>query len=386
MRKTSSNRRSRQEAGTNDGQHCDVNPETTEQQLLTPLPSFRIKSLLRSPTGSIMLLLVGAAYLSTGNIAASRHYHGANVNITTTSVLPKTRQLDATDQQWMATLQEQTKTINATQHYRHAIALEDEYKTLLLPLLRNLTNLEQQVDSPPQKLLPEPYVNEVKVRIAGHCKRRQCTLIWDGYARAMASGDILYDVLMANVPGAIAEVGVWRGGMSAYFQGILLATKEEQKRDLWLIDSFQGLPQVDAMTSSHDKSNAIWNSDLNQSSWAGQLAVGEKLVWRKLNRLGLLKPDNVKFLSGFIQDSLPTWGVSTLAFLRIDVDIYSATYDALHFLYPRLSVGGAILFDDWKFEYSREAILNYRKEHGIMTPIQFLSGCVDSMAYWIKEE
>jgi hypothetical protein len=338
------------------------------------------------------MFLVGAFYLSSGSISTSRHaYHGATIQATTTSVSSPTtmRQLNGTDQQWMAALQEQVKTINATQQYRHALALEDKYTTFLLPLLRNLTNVleQQQVDSPTkQKLLPEPYRNELKIRIAGYCKRRQCMLIWDGYARAMASGDILYDMLSkANVPGAVAEVGVWRGGMSAYLQGILMATDQTHQRDLWLIDSFQGLPQVDAMTSSHDKSNAIWNSDLNQSSWVGQLAVGEKLVWRKLNRLGLLKPGNVKFLPGFIQDSLPTWGVSTLAFLRIDVDIYSATYDALHFLYPRLSVGGAVLFDDWKFEYSREAILNYRKEHGIMTPIQFLPGCVDPMAYWIKE-
>jgi hypothetical protein len=71
--------------------------------------------------------------------------------------------------------------------------------------------------------------------------------------------------------------------------------------------------------------------------------------------------------------------------LRVDVDIYSATYDALHYLYPRITKGGAVLFDDWKFGYSREAVMNYRKEHGITTPVEFLIGTNDPMAYWIKE-
>mmetsp|Transcript_34227 Transcript_34227/g.72061 ORF Transcript_34227/g.72061 Transcript_34227/m.72061 type:complete len:95 (+) Transcript_34227:124-408(+) len=72
-------------------------------------------------------------------------------------------------------------------------------------------------------------------------------------------------------------------------------------------------------------------------------------------------------------------------FLRIDVDIYSATYDALHYLYPRLSSGGAVLFDDWKFEYSRQAVEDYQKKYDIETTVKFLPGCVDPMAYWIKE-
>lgn len=100
---------------------------------------------------------------------------------------------------------------------------------------------------------------------------------------------------------------------------------------------------------------------------------------------------NVHFLEGFVQDTLPHWPSSTaetprpIALLRIDVDIYSATYDALHYLYPHLVSGGAVLFDDWKLGYSREAIVNYRTKHNITTPVEFLEGCVDPMAYWIKE-
>ena len=68
--------------------------------------------------------------------------------------------------------------------------------------------------------------------------------------------------------------------------------------------------------------------------------------------------------------------------LRIDVDIYSATYDTLHYLYPRLSLGGAVLIDDWKYSYAREAIVDFRRARNITAPIRFLPGTVDPMAYW----
>ena len=63
-----------------------------------------------------------------------------------------------------------------------------------------------------------------------------------------------------------------------------------------------------------------------------------------------------------------------------------ATYDALHYLYPRLHRGGAVLFDDYKLNYSAAAIHDYRSHHHIATEIRFLPGTVDPMAYWIKGE
>lgn len=36
-----------------------------------------------------------------------------------------------------------------------------------------------------------------------------------------------------------------------------------------------------------------------------------------------------------------------LALVRIDADAYDGVRDALESLYPRLSVGGAVIIDDW---------------------------------------
>jgi hypothetical protein len=282
---------------------------------------------------------------------------------------------------------------------RRALAAREvvvsQYEHQSLPGFLYLQLLLRVLTTGLHKKLPEPVVNRRKQRTNnGGCNHhakimgRWCLLTWDGWARAMATGDVLYDVLQRNVQGAVVEVGVWRGGMCAYLQGMLKLTGQAQQgRELWLIDSFQGLPPEDMMRSTNDRfSNSSYNSANQQAEWAGQLSFGRNGIADNFDFLDLLLP-NVHFLEGFIQQTLLDWNnVSRLAFLRIDVDIYSATYDALHFLYPKLSRGGAVLFDDWKLPYSKEAILNYRKEHNITTPVQFLPGCADPMAYWIKEE
>jgi len=270
--------------------------------------------------------------------------------------------------------------------YKHPSALDLPAWLFLKLLLRTLTNDELFV-----RRLDEPALGKwkkYKGRANTGCdeKKPNCILNWDGWARAMATADVLLDVLERKVPGAVVEVGVFKGGMSAYLQGMLLATGEATAgREMWLVDSFQGLPPTELMESKHDASQSAYNSAKDQESWAGKLSVGVETVFNNLERVGILDAGNVHYLEGWVQDTLPGWDVSEIAFLRIDVDIYSATYDTLHFLYPKVHRGGAVLFDDHKFPYAREAVDNYRKENNITTPIEFLPGCVDPMSYWIKE-
>lgn len=167
---------------------------------------------------------------------------------------------------------------------------------------------------------------------------------------------------------------------------MLLVSGEAAKgREMWLVDSFAGLPPPTRMTSQNDKSANEFNSKKDQGKWAKKLSYGLYAVRNNLQWAGLLDAGNVHFLEGYVEDTLPGWTADKIAFLRVDVDIYSATYDTLHYLYPKLQKGGAVLFDDHKYEYAREAVYTYRKEHGIDTPIQFLPGTKDPMAYWFKE-
>ena len=71
--------------------------------------------------------------------------------------------------------------------------------------------------------------------------------------------------------------------------------------------------------------------------------------------------------------------------------MYASIYETLDALYPKLSVGGYVVFDDWKFLQARAAITTYRATHNISSPIwssdmslapPFKS--IDRMAFWRK--
>lgn len=56
--------------------------------------------------------------------------------------------------------------------------------------------------------------------------------------------DCMRDVLKNNVPGDFLEGGVWRGGMTILMRGALKAYGAAD-RNVWVVDSFCGLPQPD---------------------------------------------------------------------------------------------------------------------------------------------
>ena len=58
-----------------------------------------------------------------------------------------------------------------------------------------------------------------------------------------------------------------------------------------------------------------------------------------------------------------------LALLRIDADAYDGVLDALDGAYHRLSVGGAVVIDDWHLGGARAAVHGFRRRFNITAPI-----------------
>jgi hypothetical protein len=175
------------------------------------------------------------------------------------------------------------------------------------------------------------------------------------------------DVLRNNVPGDLVEAGVWRGGMTVFMRGLLSAYEDTQRR-VWVVDSFAGLPALDK-----DRESFAWK--------AGDMAVSLDEVKANFARYGLLD-DRVHFLKGFFSDTLPEAPLSSIAILRIDADLYQSTLDVLTNLYPKLSIGGYAIFDDFRnLPDCRKAILEYREQNGIVDQIE----SIDTRAvYWKK--
>lgn len=199
---------------------------------------------------------------------------------------------------------------------------------------------------------------------------------WDGYRR-MSMMECLFDCVLADdVPGDLVEAGVWMGGMTIFFAGLLQANGASE-RAVWNLDSFEGIPLKGDMELEKYPEDRPW-----AEVWEGKHNCSLQEVKTNFERFGLLN-DNVRFVKGLFKDVLPNSPIERIAVLRIDADLYLSTLQALEFLYPRLSPGGYVVFDDWKFEPVRRAIGHFREEHGIRAIMQF-GDTLDPIPYWQK--
>ncbi len=178
------------------------------------------------------------------------------------------------------------------------------------------------------------------------------------------------DVINRGVPGDFIETGVWRGGACIFMRGVL-KVRGVNDRTVWVSDSFAGLPEADAAKHPYDH-----QLNLHQ---AAALAVSLEVVQENFARYGLLDRQ-VRFLKGWFRDTLPQAPIERLAILRLDGDHYESTMDALESLYPKLSVGGYVIVDDFDaVEGCSIAISDFRREHGIADAVQAIAG---GGAYW----
>lgn len=169
------------------------------------------------------------------------------------------------------------------------------------------------------------------------------------------------DVLLRDVPGDFIECGVWRGGATIFMRAMLKAYGDAERR-VWVADSFQGLPAPDARNFPADSGD--------QHHRYEQLAIGLEQVKANFKRYGLLD-EQVRFLPGWFKDTLPSAPIDKLAVLRADGDMYESTIQILENLYPKLSVGGYCIIDDYgAVPGCREATEDYRRQHGITEPLQ----------------
>jgi O-methyltransferase len=171
------------------------------------------------------------------------------------------------------------------------------------------------------------------------------------------------DVLQRGVPGDFIETGVWRGGATIFMRAALEAYGDTTRR-VWVADSFKGLPPPDPRFPA-DTGNTLWSDS--------RLAASVDQVKANFARYGLLD-DRIRFLVGWFRDTLPNAPIDQLSIVRLDGDLYESTMDGLRSLYPKLSVGGYLIIDDYRVEAlgCRQAVDEFRAEHDITEPIQVI--------------
>ncbi len=144
--------------------------------------------------------------------------------------------------------------------------------------------------------------------------------------------------------------------------GRFLKAYGDRTRLVWVADSFKGLPKPDKR----------YPQDADDPHWKLSHTLGITLEQVKTNfsRYGLLD-EQVRFLVGWFEDTLPAAPINQLAVLRMDGDMYSSTIQSLRSLYHKLSTGGYAIVDDYgNLAPCRQAVDDFRVEQKITEPLR----------------
>lgn len=180
-------------------------------------------------------------------------------------------------------------------------------------------------------------------------------------------------VFADRIPGDFLEAGVCQGGAAIFLRALQVAFGEGD-RVTWVADSFQGLPPPSLPQDT--------DMDFTESRFPW-LAMSEATVKENFRTYDLLS-DQVRFIAGWFEDSLPNTPTGPLALLRIDADLYKSTLDVLEALHERVSLGGYVIIDDYgAFAPCREATDEFRQRLGITAPLRRIDW---SGVFWRKEK
>ena len=149
---------------------------------------------------------------------------------------------------------------------------------------------------------------------------------------------------LEEVPGAAAELGVYRGFFARCINQLM------PQRKLYLFDSFEGFAEgacaVDSFQAAH-RNTAV-----------------EKVM------AIMPYPDSITVKPGFFPESLE--GLEErFCLVSLDVDFYRGTLDGLRYFWPRLERGGYLMLHDWgspKLPGVAKALRDYEAELGYKIP------------------
>lgn len=171
-----------------------------------------------------------------------------------------------------------------------------------------------------------PWQTDVEFqRISRATRRHTLVDVWRRYELWSLVGELV------DVPGSILEVGVWRGGT-----GALLATRASElgiTDPVFLCDTWRGVVKTTEVDTyyrdgKHDDASV-------------------DVVAALMRDLGLT---NVELLEGTFPDETGEQVADRrFRLCHCDVDVYESARGVLDWVWPRLSAGGVVVFDDYGF-------------------------------------
>lgn len=147
-----------------------------------------------------------------------------------------------------------------------------------------------------------------------------------------------------NIPGDLAELGVYKGDFAQYLNRYMPDKK------LYLFDTFQGFDPKDKRQEKILKNNNRFDD-----------TSLEEVLAKMTNK------ENVIIKKGYFPNSLEGLE-STFCFVSLDADLYNPILEGLDYFYPRLEKGGYIFIHDvgtLAWPGCKKAVDEYCKIHEI---------------------
>ena len=183
--------------------------------------------------------------------------------------------------------------------------------------------------------------------------------------RIFALRQSVLHILKHNVPGDVVECGVWKGGSMMAVARTLLAGGDTT-RNLHLFDTFEGMSSPTAADVNYRGETApdLLSQSQNSTDWIRACGPLDE-VKENMAATGY-PPDQVAYVKGRVEDTIPQYAPDRIALLRLDTDWYESTRHELDHLYPRLSPNGILIIDDYgHWTGAKKAVDEYLEELGI---------------------
>ena len=119
-------------------------------------------------------------------------------------------------------------------------------------------------------------------------------------------------------------------------------------RNLYLFDTFEGMPKPGGVDVSFNGTKAIQLFDEQKvTDDSSALCYASLEEVKDIVFSSGYDKTKIHFIKGKVEDTLPDNAPEVISLLRLDTDWYESTMCELVHLFPRLSPGGVIIIDDY---------------------------------------
>jgi O-methyltransferase len=229
--------------------------------------------------------------------------------------------------------------------------------------------------SPKNKWQIRPILSEIKTAVSN-------PLMYPIYKKFSGytmfnSYPYIQNLLLAQkvkVDGCVVECGTWRGGMIAGFATVL-----GNKREYYLFDSFEGLPDAtenDGELAAKYQADTKENPEYGWDNCRAEISFAEQAM----KKSGV---DHYQLVKGWFENTLPGFDKSKkIALLHLDGDWYDSVYLCLEQLYDSVVPGGIVIIDDYtNWEGCTKAVHDFLSKRNIPEKIKQFN---NSISYFVK--